>query len=105
MAWMQERVARSNKTGEESAWMPKLTCPCGFTHNLTPMPDDGWHTIRDRDWEMLVDTHLAIANGNCQIASRLIGLTGWLYECPECRRLMWQRPGEERFRVFGPELS
>jgi hypothetical protein len=37
--------------------MPKLTCLCGSTHNLTPMPDDGWRTVRDRDWETLIDTH------------------------------------------------
>src|SRR5687767_2515963 len=34
--------------------MPKLRCPCGFVHDLSPIPDDGWVTVRDRDYEGLL---------------------------------------------------
>ncbi len=34
--------------------MPRLLCPCGFTHNLSAVPDDGWNTIRDKDYEGMV---------------------------------------------------
>jgi hypothetical protein len=30
--------------------VPKLVCPCGFVHDLSPIPDDGWVTVRDRDY-------------------------------------------------------
>jgi hypothetical protein len=33
--------------------MPELVCPCGFRNNLSPIPDDGWLTVRDRDHDAM----------------------------------------------------
>jgi hypothetical protein len=74
--------------------MPKLHCPCGFVHNLTPIPDDGWRTVRDAE----LDSHWeAIERGD---SSEMIALFGLLYECPNCGRLMWQKPGEKVFVIY-----
>ena len=66
--------------------MPKLTCLCGFVHNLSPIPDEGYHTIRERDrvddWD---------------------DLWGLLYECPECGRLAWTRDRFVTVRFYTPE--
>jgi hypothetical protein len=85
--------------------MPKVTCPCGYVHDLLPIPDEGWLIVRDRDYEALIDSELASAAGDRVGDSRRIDLWGRLYECPECGRLMWSLPGDRctNFRVFPPE--
>jgi hypothetical protein len=75
--------------------MPKLFCPCGFTHDLTPIPDMGWQTIRDMDIEKYVT-----ANFKPTVE---VGLAGLLYECHQCGRLMWKKPGATNFKVYKPE--
>ena len=72
-------------------------------HDLSPLPDGGWVTVRDRDYEDLVEAEVAKHFGHPDGIRRSLGLTGLLYLCPECGRLMWQRPGEERFGVFRRE--
>jgi hypothetical protein len=77
--------------------MPKLHCPCGFVHNLTPIPDDGWRTLRDTD----LDRHWEAIE-----RSETNGIAfGLLYECPLCLRLMWKKPGEMEFMIYARESS
>ena len=85
--------------------MPKLTCPCGHVHNLSPIPDDGWVVIRDKDFETLIEAELASVSGDKKLGPRRIGLLGRLYECPKCGRLMWSLSGDRcsKFKVFKPE--
>src|SRR4051795_9762675 len=66
--------------------MPKLGCPCGFVHDLTPIPDAGWVTTRDVDMEEPEDRRPR----------------GLLYECPQCGRIMWRKPGSDRYDIFLP---
>ena len=82
--------------------MPKLACPCGYIHDLSPIPDDGWVTVRNRDYESLIDATRSASDGDRAGRASWIGLVGLLYECPECGRLMWQPPGRNRFSVFTP---
>jgi hypothetical protein len=87
--------------------MPKVTCPCGFVHNLSPIPDDGWITVRDKEYDLLIADHIARQAGDKEAERRIWRYWGRLYECPECGRLMWSRPGDhcEKFEVFRPEES
>ena len=80
--------------------MPKLACPCGFVHNLSPIPDDGWLTIRDADYDRLTPDKSTPADERLTVWQELIRRSGLLYECPECGRLMWEKPGEKRFVVY-----
>ena len=82
--------------------MPKLTCPCGFVHNLSPIPDDGWITIRDRDFEAVIEAELE-ARKEPLSEDRVTDYWGLLYECPRCGRVMWRKPGEEWFTIFRQE--
>ena len=84
--------------------MPKLVCPCGFVHDLSPIPDDGWITIRDADFEALVESERAQPGAAKGEPSAFVELTGRLYECPECGRVMWERPDGQTFRIFRPDL-
>lgn len=86
--------------------MPKLACPCGFVHNLSPIPDDGWLTIPDRAYEPLVQAEASGGgfDANMDTAADKIyqDSVGRLYECPQCARLMWVKPNESVFRIFEP---
>lgn len=86
--------------------MPKLACPCGFVHNLSPIPDDGWLTIPDRAYEPLMEAEArgGALDENMDTAADKIyrESVGRLYECPKCARLMWEKPNESVFRVFEP---
>ena len=98
--------------------MPKLKCPCGFVHNLSPIPDDGWKTIRDRDYEKVVNAHIREEelskdarrwdDGEKMRAENEISLVitqawGLLYECPQCGCIYWEREGAKEFRLYRPE--
>lgn len=86
--------------------MPKLACPCGFVHNLSPIPDDGWFTIPDRDYESLLDAEAKrLENtGDAQLErdadAKWSSTVGTFYECPKCGRIMWARAGEKVYRVY-----
>jgi len=84
--------------------MPKLVCPCGFVHDLSPIPDAGWITVRDRDYEALIEAE-RLSGPDDAGPRAFVRLTGRIYECPECKRIMWEKPGEGRFSIFRPESA
>jgi len=78
--------------------MPKLTCPCGFVHDLSPIPDAGWITVRDRDFDLMIEAELASAKSpHAEVGVKFFGM---MYECPKCHRIMWEKPGEKRFSSY-----
>ena len=99
--------------------MSKLKCPCGYTHDLSPIPDKGWITTRDADYEQVIEAECRIneisKDGGLpgkddprgdeydQSMRVIVGKHGSMYECPECGRLMWELPGKDNFKVFLPE--
>ena len=82
--------------------MPKLACPCGFVHNLSPIPDDGWHTVRDRDFETFLAAELE-NQATPDSAESGMHFLGSLYECAKCGRIMWEKPGEKSFAIYCKE--
>ena len=92
--------------------MPKLKCKCGYVHNLSPIPDEGWLTIQDKEYENLLEAEkkrkkLSSAKENTESFKNLNkadgviqSVTGVLYECPDCKALMWEKPGENKFTVY-----
>lgn len=95
--------------------MPKLLCPCGFIHDLSPIPDDGWQTFPDRDYESVIEDEIQLAtfsdenDKDFEQRARLIGrinnARGLLYLCLKCGRIMWRRETSEKFVVYVPEVS
>ncbi len=98
--------------------MPKLLCPCGFVHDLSPIPDDGWETIRSKDLESVQDAKIQqyeIAGHNLpprddpranewhKLTKFIVEKTGLLYECPECGRLMWRPSKGDSYTIFTKE--
>lgn len=92
--------------------MPKLPCKCGYVHDLSPIPDKGWLTIQDSDYEQLISveksrTDLSIVSKLSaelieadHMANKLVGL---LYECPKCGGVMWKKPEQKDFLFFHRE--
>ena len=97
--------------------MPKLRCPCGFVHDLSPIPDDGWLTIADVDYEKVVNAEICRGGTNkarrpnnvtpdiSEYDKAVVDNTGLLYECLSCGRLMWQKPSSKKYRVFLPDTT
>jgi hypothetical protein len=93
--------------------MPKVGCICGYVHNLSPVPDDGWVLVKDTDYEELLRVEarreaLSDAREGTQEFDALIEadtrastLTRRMYECPECGRLA--REEGDVFHFFSPE--
>lgn len=80
--------------------MPKLVCPCGFVHDLSPIPDTGWITVRDTDYEELIEGERGRPGEPDLSIDVFVRLTGKIYDCPECHRVMWMKPGEKRFTAY-----
>ena len=95
--------------------MPKLACPCGFVHNLSPIPDDGWRAIRDKDLEAYLRHERAYSDGFDAVegsparkasdigGQELFRMETLLYECPQCGRIMWQKAHGEIYHIYLPE--
>ena len=71
--------------------MPTITCPCGYVHDLSPIPDAGYRVISDRDYDTHRDDIAAGLAGDRNAFGRTLGLWTLLYECRECGRLAWWR--------------
>jgi len=93
--------------------MPKLLCPCGFVHNLSPIPDTGWITIRDQDYEQVIQAEIEreqLPNQKeegdeqrfIQLTGAIIAKWGLVYECPKCGRVMWQKENSKEFTIYLP---
>ena len=83
-------------------------------HDLSPIPDAGWVTVRDTEYEALLAAEKqrdalhqacpAQASEAYGPADRVVQqATGRLYECPQCGRLLWRRPADEDCRSFALE--
>ena len=101
--------------------MREIKCPCGFIHDVTGDVDGdwrGWVTIRDRDYLTVIDAEVRCrdiagseepsednprADEHTTQTWVIIERSGQLLDCPECGCILWQRPGEEKYRVYRPE--
>ena len=75
--------------------MPKLPCPCGYVHDLSPIPDAGWLTVSDRDYDRLVELH----NDRDTLSA---AIWGRLYGCPKCGRLRWRQNWGDEYKTWTP---
>jgi hypothetical protein len=81
---------------------PGVTCPCGFIHNYKTILGHSWLTVHDTEYKQLLALE---GTGNKADGTAAQRLRGALYECPECGRLMWRRPGERTYQFFLPEKA
>ncbi len=94
--------------------MPKLSCPCGYIHDLSPIPDNGWRTIRDHDFESVIADEIQLAEisdfddkdykQRGKLIQNINGASGLLYLCPKCGRIMWRWENSEKFVVYVAEV-
>jgi hypothetical protein len=94
--------------------MPKLACPCGFVHDLSSIPDDGWRVIRDKEFDSYFEQLHIFADGfNAQLeapareasdrAFQHGPTVGLLYDCPKCGRIIWRQRPDSEWKIYGLE--
>ncbi|GIO40785.1 hypothetical protein J41TS4_05430 [Paenibacillus apis] len=79
--------------------MPKLLCTCGYIHNLSPIPDDGYIVIKDQTYESLIEYEINLSQLQSSrkteytdqdlLISRINELQERLYKCPDCNEIQW----------------
>lgn len=96
--------------------MPKLNCDCGYIHNLSLIPDDGFIILKDQDYEQLIEFEsnlkdadpdkqiddIELNNLQDHIIAQINSINERLYRCPNCNLLIWLRQDGtvERFKYL-----
>lgn len=81
--------------------MPKLLCRCGYVHDLSPMPDDGFQVLPDWATDRLLyrsDTRPE----EWEIAELRQAALSRLYVCPNCEAIMWDRARDGQYNTYLP---
>jgi rubredoxin len=101
--------------------MAHFSCHCGHIFSNAEGPNDSMHVVRDEDMDeycrhvwrtyQLCDIERGgmLPEGGTQASADFhesmyasMDLEGEMWECPQCGRIYWRRPGEERFRTYLP---
>lgn len=77
----------------------KTKCTCGHVLELDPVPDEDWVTIRTKECSPWLH---GLATNEAAL-SEIRGHLGCLYECPQCGRLKWFKPGSETAVIYRRE--
>lgn len=99
--------------------MAKIGCVCGHVFSTVTSPNGSMQVVRNSDqaayaehvWRtyqlsdierngMLPPKGSAESEAFHASLDAGLELEGELWECPDCARLLFRRPGEENFRVF-----
>ena len=80
--------------------MSKLACPCGYVFDLSPIPHNGWLTVRDSDQDELTPDESTPPNDRIERWHELYHRSGNLHECPRCGRILWRKPREQAFTIY-----
>jgi hypothetical protein len=82
--------------------MPKLGCRCGYTHNLSPIPDDGFRVFPDWASEKILYTPSTNLEA-WEVHDLYRTALSRLYLCPNCEAIMWDRTGDGDFVTYLPD--
>jgi rubredoxin len=102
--------------------MAKWKCSCGYVFSNVACPSDAMVVVRDRDrdahgyhqWRTyqisdverggaLPELGTPASDALHESLGASLAFEGELWECPTCGRILFRRPGEDRFRAFAPE--
>jgi hypothetical protein len=97
--------------------LPKLVCPCGYVHDLSPIPDAGYVLVKDTDYEALIEAETtrirlseelrhdprnqALLDEQTSCDRVVFQMIRRLYDCPQCGRLI--RLESDEYRTYVPE--
>ncbi|HEX4661329.1 MAG TPA: hypothetical protein VH307_28375 [Streptosporangiaceae bacterium] len=81
--------------------MPMLACRCGYVHNLSPIPDDGFKVLPDWATDKLLYT-LETKPEDWEIDELRRTALSRLYSCPNCEAIMWDRAGDGHYKRYVP---
>jgi hypothetical protein len=81
--------------------MPKLPCRCGYVHDRTPIPDDGFQVLPDWATDKLLYTQETRPE-RWEVEELRQTALSRLYLCPNCETIMWDRAGDGHFHMYQP---
>lgn len=81
--------------------MPKLGCRCGYVHDLSPIPDEGFRVLPDWATDRLLYT-LETKPEDWEIDELRRAALTRLYVCPNCEAIMWDRAGGGEYESYVP---
>lgn len=81
--------------------MPKLACRCGYVHNLSPIPDDGFQVLPDWATDKLLYTHETEPE-DWEIEEHRQTVLSRLYLCTNCEAIMWDSAGDGHYKTYLP---
>lgn len=81
--------------------MPKLPCRCGYVHNLSQIPDDGFQVFPDWATDKLLYTRDTRPE-DWEVAELRRTALARLYSCPNCEAVMWNRAMDGQYRIYVP---
>lgn len=79
--------------------MPKLPCRCGYVHNLSAIPDDGFQVLPDWATDRLLYVSTPPLD-DWQLDDLRRTALSRLYLCPNCEAIMWDRAGDDHFATY-----
>jgi hypothetical protein len=79
--------------------MPKLPCRCGYVHNLSPIPDDGFQVLPDWATDRLLYTQDTQPE-KWEIDELRQTALSRLYSCPNCEAVMWESAGDGYYKTY-----
>jgi hypothetical protein len=90
-----DRISGRVVVGPEAIiWrMPKLSCRCGYVHNLSPIPDDGFQVFPDWATDKLLYAD-ETRTDEWEIRDLHQTALSRLYSCPHCEAIMWDKAGD-----------
>ena len=83
--------------------MAQLQCPCGYTHDMTENVDTSWITVHENEYSSMIKNEISAQDGDDDAMSQVVQKHGVIYSCPQCQRIMWQKPGESLIHVYAIE--
>jgi hypothetical protein len=81
--------------------MPKLPCRCGYVHNLSNIPDDGYRVLSAFALDRLLSMTERQAE-DWEVLDLLRTDVTSLYSCPNCEALLWERANDGYFMQYAP---
>ena len=83
------------------AAMAKLPCRCGYVHDLSHIPDDGFQVLPDWATEKLLYAQ-DVNPEKWEIEELRRTTLTRMYVCPNCEALMWESSAGGAFRTYLP---
>ena len=86
---------------------PRSICNCGYVFDYQSTISNLWDVTKKTNYREIKELKQNISTASIEekraLRKVLRRLQETIFQCPECSRIMWYKPGETLFQVFAPE--